>query len=183
MTETLHQHSPETPGFDTIEATPKAPAEAQNDTPKQLAEKVEALTRQAKQEAPKERLALPVDNKAADNRPIYIDRTVKKLQFKQTLKQARRELPAAERLLSRVVHQPAVRVVSDISAKTITRPSGLFGGGILAFAGSLTYLYLTKHIGLSYNYLLFAVFFIGGFIAGLLLELLAYLIRPRQKAE
>jgi hypothetical protein len=64
--------------------------------------------------------------------------------------------------------------VSGATGQTLARPSGLLGGGICALLGSLIYLYLAKHIGFNYNYLLFVLFFGGGFIIGLVIELGAY---------
>jgi hypothetical protein len=84
-----------------------------------------------------------------------------------------------ERGLSKLIHQPAVRAVSEVGAKTVSRPSGLLGGGLLAFLGSSTYLFMTKYIGFRYNYLVFLLLFVGGFVLGLVLELLVRLVRPR----
>jgi hypothetical protein len=179
MAEKLTVQSPEQ-GFDKIDVKIEAPAEATDTSPERQAEHLEAA-RAAVQEIapPKERLALPVDDKPQDNQPLYIDKAVKKLQMKQSMKQVRRELSVPERVLSKVVHQPFVKAVSEASAKTISRPSGLLGGGFFAFVGSLAYLYFTSHIGMPYNYLLFILFFAGGFILGLTLELALHFVRPR----
>lgn len=123
-------------------------------------------------------LALPVDDKPQDNQPLYLDKTVKKLRMKQSLSQVQRELMPLERGLSKVIHQPAIRAASEVSAKTITRPSGLLGGGLLAFLGSSAYLFMAKYIGFRYNYLVFLLLFVGGFLLGLLLEMLVRLVRP-----
>lgn len=128
-------------------------------------------------------LALPVDDNPQDNQPLYIDKTVKKLRMEQSLKQVRRELTPTERIFSKVIHQPAIKAVSEASAKTVTRPSGLLGGGLLAFVGTSGYLYLAKHIGFRYNYLVFSLLFVGGFALGLVLELVVRLARPHRHAE
>jgi hypothetical protein len=124
-------------------------------------------------------LALPVDDNPQDNQPLYLDKTVKKLRMKQSLASVRRELTPAERALSKVIHQPAVKAVSEVSAKTVTRSSGLLGGGVVAFLGSSGYLYLARHIGFRYNYLVFTLLFVGGFFLGLLLELVVRAVRPK----
>ena len=123
-------------------------------------------------------LALPVDDNPRDNQPMYLDKTVKKLRMKQSLSQVRQELTPLERGLSKVIHQPAIKAVSEVSAKTVTRPSGLLGGGLLALIGSSGYLYLAKHVGFRYNYLVFTLLFVGGFVVGLLLEVVVRLVRP-----
>ena len=124
-------------------------------------------------------LALPVDDNPQNNQPLYIDKTVKKLRMKQSLSQVRRELSPAERALSKVIHQPTIRAVSEVGSKTVTRPSGLLGGGVLAFLGSSSYLYMAKHIGFRYNYLVFTLLFVGGFVLGLVLELIVRAVRPK----
>ncbi|HET7319998.1 MAG TPA: hypothetical protein VFI84_00250 [Candidatus Saccharimonadales bacterium] len=180
MSEELNVKSPEQ-GFDKIEVKQTASAETANVSPEQQAEQLESA-RAALQELapPKERLALPIDDKPQDNQPLYIDKTVKKMQMKQSMKQVRRELSLPERALSKLVHQPVVKAVSDVSAKTVSRPSGLLGGGFFAFVGSLAYLYFTTHIGMPYNYLLLLLFFAGGFALGLALELALHFMRPHQ---
>jgi hypothetical protein len=180
MTEHLHVQSPEQEP-ETIEVHAihhEAPDQA---TVEKQAEQMQETARAAIHEtagnmAP---LALPVDDKPQDNQPLYIDKTVKKLRMKQSLSQVQRELTPMERGLSKLIHQPAVRAVSEVGAKTVSRPSGLLGGGLLAFLGSSTYLFMTKYIGFRYNYLVFLLLFVGGFVLGLVLELLVRLVRPR----
>lgn len=80
-----------------------------------------------------------------------------------------------QRQFSKLIHQPAVRATSEAAARTVSRPSGLLGGGLVALVGTSSYLYLAKHIGFSYNYGVFALLFIGGFILGLVLEFILHL--------
>lgn len=111
-------------------------------------------------------------------------RESKKVVAQRQLAQVQRKLPARDRKLSAVIHQPLIRAVSESAAATISRPSGLLGGGLVALIGSIGYLYLTKHIGLTYNYLVFIVLFAGGFALGLMLELLVWtLTAGRRRAE
>lgn len=149
-------------------------------TPEQQSQAVEVLRDRAEAAAqPAERLALPVDGTPDGNRPLYIDREVKALGLRRSLHSIQSKLPAPERALSRVIHQPAVRAVSEATGKTITRPSGLLGGGLCAFLGGSIYLYLAHHIGFAYNYLLFILLFVGGFALGVALELLLHFAHRR----
>jgi hypothetical protein len=109
--------------------------------------------------------------------PIGIDKAVKLQALNRTLKNLRQHLSPSERSLSRVVHQPVVDAASELGSKTVARPSGILGGGICAFVGSLLFLYLAKHNGFRYNYLLFLIFFVGGFAVGLVIEILFSLLR------
>jgi hypothetical protein len=66
-------------------------------------------------------------------------------------------------------------VASEAAGRTVSRPSGLLGGGLVAFLGTTGYLYLARHIGFTYNYLVFLLLLAGGFILGVSLELLVHL--------
>ena len=85
-----------------------------------------------------------------------------------------RQLKPTDRVLSKAIHQPVIRAVSEATASTLARPSGLLGGGLVALLGSASYLYYAKHVGLPYNYLIFTLLFVGGFGFGLLIELLVW---------
>lgn len=121
---------------------------------------------------------------AADSaQPTFVNRELKQESLKRELKEIRRRLPAADRGLSKVIHQPVIRNVSEFSAKSLSRPSGLLGGGLMAFIGTSGYLYLAKHIGFTYNYVVFFILFIGGFVLGLALELVVWSIMHGQHKE
>jgi hypothetical protein len=116
--------------------------------------------------------------------PRRINRELKQITLRRELQQIRRKLPLPERTLSAVIHQPVVRAVSEAAGKTISRPSGLLGGSLVAFVGTGAYLYLARHIGFTYNYLVFLLLLGAGFIVGLSLELLVYLaMRSRRQAD
>ena len=86
--------------------------------------------------------------------------------------------------MSRVIHQPVVRVTSEAIGKTVSRPSGLLGGGLVALMGTSIYLYLANHLGFKYNYGVFLCLFVVGFGLGLVLELAVYLATAsRRKAD
>lgn len=112
-----------------------------------------------------------------DDRPLFIDKAIKTLRMKQNLAHVQNRLKPAEKGFSKVIHQPLVQRVSETSAKTITRPSGMLGGGLVAFVGSLGYLWLTRHYGLDYNYVFFLIFFATGFLLGLAGEYAVHLTR------
>ena len=123
-------------------------------------------------EQPPTVLELPVDDSPDGNQPQYIDRAIKAIGLKKELKSIRQKLPASQKLLSLAIHQPIIRKTSELGARTISRPSGLLGGGILAFFGSLIYLLFDKYIGLTYNYFIFILLFVTGFILSIFIELL-----------
>lgn len=107
--------------------------------------------------------------------PTYVNRELKQITLRRELQHIQRKLPTPQRTLSKIVHQPVVRVVSEAAGKTVSRPSGLLGGGLMAFLGTTGYLYLARHVGFTYNYLIFLLLLVGGFLLGVGLELLVYL--------
>lgn len=109
--------------------------------------------------------------KKDDDQHILINGELKNMAYKRTMKRVQKRLPAPARAFSKVVHNPAVEAVSEVAGKTVARPSGILVGGIFAFIGSSIFLWITKHYGYEYNYLLFALFFVGGFFIGLTVEL------------
>lgn len=185
MSEELNVSSPEhQPALPTPEyhEHPASHAEKAAEAAKTKHEQQRQLT-EARQEAHEE--AKPDDKtleklKAAETasapaEPQHINRELRKITLRRELQHIRRKLPASQRVLSQVIHQPTVRVISEAAGKTISRPSGLLGGGLVALLGSSTYLYLAEHYSFTYNYFVFLTLFVGGFIIGLALELLVYL--------
>ncbi len=136
---------------------------------------VETLRRRIAEEAP-EKSSIKLQNQEKDDGAAYgSHHLLKKASYKQTMAAVRHRLPRRLRSFSKLVHNPAVEAVSNASAKTVARPSGLLGGGIGAFAGSAFLLYVSKAYGFSsYNYGLFLMLFAGGFVAGLAIELLVW---------
>lgn len=124
-------------------------------------------------EQPTVRLALPVDDSTDGDQPQYIDRAMKSISLKNELSSIRQKLPFDQKLLSQAIHRPIVKKTSEIASKTITRPVGLLGGGIFAFFGSLVYLSFTKYAGVKYNYLIFLMLFVLGYIVASMLELIS----------
>jgi hypothetical protein len=118
---------------------------------------------------------------AAPVQPSVINRQLKQITLRRELKQLQRKETPAERALSRLMHQPVVRTVSEAASQTVSRPSGLLGGSLTAFMGTSAYLYLSKHFGFQYNYLMFLLLLATGFIFGLLLELMVHLATANQR--
>jgi flagellar biosynthesis GTPase FlhF len=125
-----------------------------------------------------------VANEEADKpaQSMHVNRELKSMTAQRELKRIQRDLPRGQRTLSKVIHQPVIRNISEATGKTVTRPSGLLGGGVVAFVGTSSYLYLTKHVGMQYNYTVMLALFIGGFLLGLGIELAVhFFLRKRHE--
>lgn len=113
--------------------------------------------------------------------PLLVNADLKNIKYKRTLQSVRKDLRPTERVLSKVIHNQTVDAVSELAGKTIARPSGFLTGAVLAFVGSSVYLWITKHYGYEYNFLLFVMFFAAGFGIGLLLELVLRLMHRKPR--
>ncbi len=111
------------------------------------------------------------------HQPLATTRALKRDAYTKTIQKIRNQLSPSERLFSRLVHQPAIEKVSNAGAQTIARSSGLLGGAVVAFSGSVGLLLAAKRYGFTYNYLVFFILFGAGFVVGLLLEVVFWLVR------
>lgn len=116
----------------------------------------------------------------ASDKVLYNSRELRSESYNRKLKQVQSKLSAPERSFSKLVHQRFVSGVSDAGAKTIARPAGILGGGIAALVGSVVLVYMTRHYGFAYNYLVFFMLFGIGYVAGLLVEILVKLFNRRR---
>lgn len=140
---------------------------------KEARAKVHETTRAETHNNPVERLQA-AEKASRPAQSLHVNRELKNITLNRELTAIRRKLSAPQRVLSKVIHQPAISAVSEPLGKTVSRPSGLLGGGLVAFLGTSVYFYMTSRTGMSYSYFVFIGLFAGGFIVGLLLELMVY---------
>lgn len=109
--------------------------------------------------------------------PVGFGAELRKRSIDDNLKKIQRELPGPQKAFSRFVHQPVINAVSEVSAKTIARPSGLLFAGLLSVVTSLGLLIACRYYGYRYNFLIGLVALGVGFGLGLILDLLFSLFR------
>ena len=107
---------------------------------------------------------------AREDAVLGVQQELKADAYKKTPKTIQKELKPTERTFSKVIHQPLVETISNVSEKTIARPSALLGGGVMALLGSSLVLYMSKHYGFAYNTFLFFLLFVVGFVVGVAIE-------------
>lgn len=150
-------------------------AEAKHNTAKAL----ETIRHNIEQQAiSKEKSATEKESKPTT---VHITNELKEIKFKETMHYVRRRLKPSERKLSTFIHIPSVEKLSEVGAKTVARPSGLMGGGIVALGGSLAVLYIARHIGFEVPNSLFMVLFVAGFLVGIIVELLYKTLTIRKR--
>ena len=120
--------------------------------------------------SPKE---LPIDDSPQGSQYAYVDRKTKKQILKKELELIQSELDSSNKLLSKVIHQQAIKNISEASSKTIARPYGFMGGAISSFLGSLAYYMFTKYYGIHYYNFVFIILFIVGYVLTTLIEIIA----------
>ena len=116
----------------------------------------------------------------ASDTVLYNSRELRSESYNRKLKQVRSKLSASERGFSKLVHNNIVSGVSDAGAKTIARPYGILVGGFTALVGSIVLVYMARHYGFAYNYLVFFMLFIIGYAVGLLFEAVTKLVARRR---
>lgn len=155
------------------------------ETVKEKNERLEHIRGQIQHEAKDKSEISDFDNKkekVETETRAPVNKELRNISLRKELKHVRSNLNPLDKLGSKVIHNPIVRNISEVSAKSITRPSGLLGGGLVAFLGTGAYYYLTEHVGLKYNYLIFALLFVGGFVIGLIIELGVYTLRSAKRS-
>jgi preprotein translocase subunit SecF len=181
MSEQLNDHETHEQNSDDIEVAPKDTEkllEATTEGTEQETHNVEAIRENVEQaEAAVTPVELETDKPKEDVELPPPNKTLKAQALNQTLKQTRQKMSKPQKAFSKVIHQPQVDAISNITGKTIARPSGLFFGGFFALIGSVLYLFLSHHYHFTYKYIAFSLFFIGGFIIGLIVEFLGKMFK------
>jgi len=156
--------------------------EHKNKAPEQAKESIDSIRHKIEHTAAKaSEIKVDDSEQSEDKHPQYVNRGLKTEALHRTLNRTRKHLSKPQRALSRAVHQPTIDVISQVGAQTIARPTGLLTGSIIALAGSSYLLYSAKHYGYQYNYLAVVLLFVGGYLAGLVIELLAHFLHHRSK--
>lgn len=101
--------------------------------------------------------------------------------YRKTMARIRSQLSRSEKTLSKYVHSKHAEKMDAMVGRTIARPWGLFGGGLVAFVGSLIVLIFANYIGFRYNFTVFVLLFVFGYAAASVLELVGKLIKLKQR--
>lgn len=117
-------------------------------------------------------------NAETQEQPILgVQRALKLDAYDRTIRKVRTRLNPVDRTLSKFIHNKNIEPISDLGSKTFARPSAILGGGFVSLVGSGVVLYLAKNYGFEYNLSIFFILIGIGFFAGLILELVIFLIR------
>jgi hypothetical protein len=178
MSEQLKSKEQNLPNYE-LDLPAKATPESQMEhpvaelSPDKAREAVAESTRETSKLNPLERATAELE--ASQPAPAnVIDTQLKQITARREIKNIQRKEKAPVRSFSKLIHAPVIRQASEVAGQTVSRPSGLLGGGAVALLGTTGYLYLANHMGFPYNYGVFLVLFVGGFALGLIIELLVH---------
>jgi hypothetical protein len=170
-----HSHE-ENPGqsHENLEVTPE-----NQEKPKDIEQIRHSIESHAKDSEKLRRESAPEQEQRRDQ--PFINRELKEMAYRRLLLRARRHFNAYDKMVSRVIHQPALDAVSEVASRTVARPSGILGGGLTALVGTTIYYLVAKHYGYSYNFLVFIILIFIGFLLGWSVELLwRFIKRPKR---
>lgn len=134
----------------------------------------EALHEALEQATSKETDDQPQEEKAPEDEPVRaITKENLDIKFNQTLKQIRKDMTPADRVFSKVIHNPVVDKTSEVIGRTIARPNLILAGGIGTLTLGLAIYLLAK----QYGYVLSGFESIGSFIVGWAIGIIVEFIR------
>ncbi len=106
-----------------------------------------------------------------------ISKDTRKIGLNKELKHVRSKLNTIDKTGSKVIHNDIVQKISEPIARTVARPIPLLLSGVLGFVGTILYYIFTKYFGVEYNFIVYLLFFVVGFLSGILIDIIAKLIR------
>lgn len=142
-------------------------------TPEKPHESIEAIKEKVEKQHPSKSAELLDKLEPKDEaKPVHPpNKELKRIALTNYLSEIRSNLSGTSKSFSKFIHKPSVDAISEFSGKTIVRPTAILFGGMFMFLGSALYLYATYHTNAKYNFFVAIFLFIGGFIAGIIIEL------------
>ena len=182
MSEKLSGHERKTGDFE--DSHSEKAVETHHHAPKHESKEVdlEQVQEKVEQATPTESVVLKKKMDIVNEEQTYLppDKSLKQHAARVYLSKVRSQLKGSDKYFSKFIHNSKIDSVSEISGKTLIRPSGVLCGGIVTLIGSSYYLYLTRHDGLKYSFSIALFLFVSGFVLGLLLEFVYKLIISRR---
>ncbi len=155
--------------------------EAERAKRERSAQNIEKIKQLAEAEAKKaEKIVTQETPKTESDSGIGMQQNLKADAFNRIMSHTRRKLSKPAKTFSRFTHNNFVDKVSNVGAQTVARPSGILGGSICAFLGSVVVYFFAKRYGFEYNYLFVFILFVGGYAIGAVLELLVWGLYSRR---
>ena len=120
-------------------------------------------------------------NKSPTTRRGQINKKQREKSFKQTMVQVLKELPASNRVFSKVIHNNIVEKTSDVIGNTVARPNAVFAGAFVAFILTILTYSIAKTMGYPLSGFETIAAFIIGWVIGISYDYLRILITGKKQ--
>ena len=108
--------------------------------------------------------------------PSFATKPQKETAYKQTMRDIQTTMKPTERAFSKIIHNPVVERVSDITGATIARPNALLFGSLFAFIGVLALYMYARYVGFALSGFDTIAAFIIGWVIGQLVDFFRIMI-------
>lgn len=109
-------------------------------------------------------------NISKSERSAIISKKQKEESFDRTMKRVRQELPTAQRVFSKFIHNKTIEKTSETIGNTIARPNSMLSGSFFAFILTLMAYSIAKTMGYRLSGFETIISFIIGWILGLVFD-------------
>lgn len=109
-------------------------------------------------------------NGSERHQQAQVHRSVKQQTYRATMRRVEAKLPAYQRTFSRFVNNANVDKISNVTARTVARPSGVLGSGVVAVVVMIAVTYYAHTLGFTVSSSVFVVALLIGWIIGLMCE-------------
>jgi hypothetical protein len=135
--------------------------------------KVEELKQDVEKQHPlKSSELLSTLNEVEEAKPLHPpNKELQLMALNNYLSNIRLNLSLPSKMLSKFIHKDKVNTISEVTGKTVFRPTAILFAGFFMFVGSAIYLYATYNTDARYNFFIALFLFFGGFAAGIVVEL------------
>ncbi len=104
--------------------------------------------------------------------PIDPTTRQKKQEYEKTMKTVRSQLSKPSRTFSKVIHNPTIEKVSDVTGKTIARPNAILAGSLSAFIIVLGLYVTASYLGFRLSGFELIGAFALGWLLGIVIDVL-----------
>ena len=109
-----------------------------------------------------------------------ISKKEREASFKATMKEVQADMSAPSRTFSKVIHNPTVEKISEVTGNTIARPNALLSGAVSAFLFTLAIYLIARYYGYPLSGAESIAAFALGWLVGILYDFLKRMITGKK---
>lgn len=111
-----------------------------------------------------------------------ISKKQKEAAYEETMTHVRAEMSPSERIISKVIHNPAVEKTSEVVGTTVARPNAILAGSLTAFILVAVVYFVARTMGYELSGFETIGAFIVGWVLGILFDFLRIMITGKRTA-